>query len=298
MSVPGIDLESQEPPEPREIAATDPTPPVTEPEDDDELVQTIEHQGVKLVPIGEMLRFRKESKQLKKQLADLQPQVERMAQVEQQIAEIRPYAEFIKQNPEILEHAANGTKPSRTAEQPVEDIEARDTAEDLGLYTADNKLDIARARRILDRATSNAEKKLQKEIEPLRRQTVEGQAAAMKQRLYSLKAQDGVTPIATRESLDEMSKVLPADLLAQPNVAFFVALAAAGFDKFNGRAPKAAQRAEEPEYDEPLHTEAPGRRGSGLNPELQKLGQRMGVTEAQLKDINQKYVPGKALALE
>lgn len=315
MSVPGIDLENQEP-EPRELAATDPNPAATEPEDDDEpeaagrletfgapdgsrVPVVIGPRGERLIPAGLVSDWRKAAKTASKQLAELQPQVQRMAQVEQQIAEIRPYAEYIKQHPELIEQAASGTAPSRTTPQPEDDIEARDTAEDLGLYTADNKLDIARARRILDRATANAEKKLEKQLEPMRRQNAEGQAAQMRERLYGLKAKDGVTPIATRESLDEMAKVLPPDLLAQPNVAFFVALAAAGFDKFNGRTPQAAARAAEDEgYNDPLHTEAPGRRGTSLPPELSRMGKRFGVSEAQLKEVTQKFDPRQALELE
>jgi hypothetical protein len=218
-----------------------------------------------------------------------------MGQVEQQIAEIQPYVQAIRDNPELIDQINRGTRPSRSTPQPEDDQEARDTAEDLGLYTADNRLDIARARRILDRAVSNAEKKLEGRLRRTEQTTVQAQADVMRQRLYTLKDKDGVTPMASRESMDEMLKVLPAELVAQPNVAFFVALAAAGFDKYNGRRP---QVVEPEDFGDPLHTEPTGRRSVGIHPELQQIGRGLGLTDADLKSAAARPASRRGIPLE
>src|SRR3990167_925963 len=163
MSVPGTNLETDDPPV--AVQVDDPTqhPPLSghepEPEpDDDGVVEAVSVGGQKMVPLAELIKTRKEAKAAKAKLAELEPQVAQIPGIQQQIDTLRPYADAIRQNPNLIKLAQQATRPSgQDTVQPDDDQEARDTAEDLGLYHPQTgELDVARARRGPGRADREA----------------------------------------------------------------------------------------------------------------------------------------------
>lgn len=231
--------------------------------------------------LAELIGYRKSAREAKRELATIKPQLAQMEQVKQQVEAIRPYAEMIRDNPALIEQANRGTKPSAThTEQPVHDEEARDLAQEMGWYNTEGQLDVARGQRWLKRLDDRATRRAQAELEPLRRQTANTAAVAMRQRVESVRDSNGM-PIATKEGMDEAFQLLDGapELVADPRVAMVAAILARGFDSFKGRTPKA--RATQT-YDEPLYTESTGRRGAVINEDLQRMMDKTGLTA---KDI-------------
>lgn len=294
MSVQGTNLEDlPNEPEPQELPVqeedtTGQQQAAAEDDDEDGIVEAVRVGEQKMVPLSELIALRKERKTLREQLAQAAPAIQRAQQVDRQLQEISPYVEAIRQNPGLIDAVKAGTHATPAhAAQPQDDTDAKDTAEDFGFYTTDGQLDIARARRVLDRATAAAEKKLQGQIAPLRQQTADTAAREMRQRVATMRDKAG-QPVASEESLNEMFGLLPSELVANPQVAFVVALAAAGMDKYAGRTPRVAQApAAAPTYREPIYTESTGRRApAGPSEELLQMGAKVGLAA---KDLTTTY---------
>lgn len=300
MSVQGTNIEDL-PPDPDPVdqpVAPEQAQAATEPEED--IVHTVKGaDGSDVVPLATMLRER--DRAAKKAEAKIRAEMEaKYGHIAQQVEAIKPYAEFIRQHPEIIEQAQQGTRPSRVeTEQPVNDQEALELAKDEGWYTDAGQFDVARAQRALQRIQKLAQREAAKVTAPIRQQTVEGQASVMRQHIQGMRDKTGA-PIATKESFDWIFNLLPAELVANKEVAFVAAMAAAGMDKFSGRIPKAIQQQIDAleTYGEPIRTEAPGRRGApAVSRELLDMGQRVGLSE---KELAQQYpvTRGGGIALE
>lgn len=282
MSLQGTDLESEDPVPVQHV--DDPTPPVEPPPDDEDgVVETVSVAGQKMVPLPELIKYRKEAREFKKQLDAVQPQLQQAQQVFQQLEQARPYIDAIRQHPELIEAAQKGTHASTaTTAQPANDPEARELAEDMGWYDANGQLDVARGQRWLTKLDARQKRLAEAEVAPLRRQTVEQAANGMKARLYAMQDHQGA-PVASKESLDEILSWLPAELIADGKVAFVAAMAAAGMDKYAGRTPTRPFTPQQPQYGAPIRTEAPGRRTTqASDPELMRLASRVGLTEKDL----------------
>lgn len=278
MSMQGLDLEAGGEPEPIQqepIAA-----PAAQEDDDDGLIETVKVGEQKMVPVGELINYRKQAREAKRANELIQQQ---MQTLQTQLQEVRPYVDKLRE-PGVLDRLTKGTHATpASTEQPADDQEAKDTAEDMGFYTTDGQLDVARARRVLDRIESRNARRTQNDLAPLRQQTAVQAAQVMRQRVDTMRTKEGA-PLASRESLDEVFGMVPPELQADPKTAFVMALAAAGMDLFTGRkgvvtAPPAGR-----EYSEPIYTEAPGgrRAGAGISAELAALGKRVGLSDKEL----------------
>jgi hypothetical protein len=279
MSIEGMDLEQQLPPAERQQDDTN-QPPAHE-DDDDGLIETVKVGEQKMVPVGDLIKYRKDARDAKRQLAEINQRLSRAEAVEAQLNEAAPILNAIKANPKLLDAVTKGTRATAEhVDQPQDDQDAKDTAEDMGFYTTDGQLDVARGRRVLDRATARAERKMEERLGPIRQQTAETSANAMRNRVDGMRTKDGA-PLATKESLDQIFGMVPAELRADPRTAFVMTLAAAGMDLYSGRKPAAPQQTRE--YNEPIYTEPAGRRGgTGVSAELAALGKRVGLTEKDL----------------
>lgn len=243
----GLNIETPDP-KPADI---DPHAPTSAAEDDDPIVAEKNAKGEDVTSVANVIHWRKEAKAAKREAAETKAQLQ---QVSSRLDALNPLLERIQQDPTILTRAAGHPDP-----KPVErDIEAEQTAEDLGLIAQDGSLDVGRARRILDRLDQRAGRTVDTRIAPLAQTTAQQASDLHRARALNMRTPDGA-PFATQESINEAWAVLPAELTANPNVsAVVMPLVAAGIDRAKGRVPKAPERHE---YGDPIFTEPGGRRG-------------------------------------
>jgi hypothetical protein len=260
----------------------DPNAPPAEEHDDDGLIETVKVGEQRMVPVSELIRVRKESKTFRKELETLRPQIERANAVSAQLEQLQPVLETIQRmTPQQREALATGKLPSPAGTpQPSDDVEARELAEDLGLIAQDGSLDIARARKRLDKDNTRFQRMLQEAVAPVRQSAAHQQAAALKAQAFDIKDATGM-PMATRESINEAYSMLPPELAAQPNVAMVAIGTAMLIDRMRGRTVKAP----EPDYGAPLYSEpVAGRRGQGLSAEDKAIAGKVGLSEKDLTD--------------
>lgn len=132
--------------------------------------------GEQLVPLSALRAVRG-------QLKELRPQAQRVADLEREIAESRPYVEFLRNNPQVL-HPAPAPAPSPLPS--AEDTHADTYARRFDLYTAEGKPDLVRAKAILDDTRSLARQEAEKVLQPVQERTDMAQAAANLQWLTGL----------------------------------------------------------------------------------------------------------------
>jgi hypothetical protein len=275
MNIPGTNVEN--PPAGQEL---DPNAPQPEGQDDDaDLIETATVGGQRMVPVAELIRVRKESKAAKRELDSLRPQIERANQVSAQLEQLQPVLEqFQRMTPQQREALASGRleSPSGTPHN-AEDVEARELASDYGLISQDGSLDIARARKILDRNAEKVAQEVQRHVAPLRQSSAQQQAAVIRQQAMGITDKNGEV-LATPESIQEAYAMLPAELAAQPNVAAVALGTAMLIDRMKGRVVKPAQQ-----YSAPMYSEPSGRRsGSSITAEDRAIAAKVGLTDKDL----------------
>lgn len=295
----GMDLEAPEQQAPVRDGDPNVAPQGGQEQDDENegLIETVRVGEQRMVPVSELVAQRRANRENKQKIAELSQQVQRAAAIEQQLEQLRPTLDIIRANPRILEAVKAGTHATPGhVDQPDDDQEAKDLAEDNGYYTTTGELDVARARRVLDRIEARVAKRMEAQIAPLRAQTHSQAAQAMRQKVSTLRTKDGA-PMASTESINEIFGMVPEELQGDPRTAFVMTLAAAGMDLYSGRKPQAPVR--QPEYGEPIYTEpAGGRRGPApVSAELAALGKRVGLNEKQISEAAQKFT-GRSIELE
>lgn len=276
MSIPGVSMEDPQP-----VQDGDPAVTPDGHDDADGLVETVKVGEQQMAPVSEVIKYRKQAKSLQKQLDTLQPQLEQARQIGQRLQEVQPLLEQVQRmTPQQRQAFAAGQVPSPAGTpHNTEDVEARDLAEDLGLIAQDGSLDIARARKRLDKDNARFERMLEERVAPMRQTTAQQAAQSLRTQARTVVDANGI-PLATPESIDEAYAMLPPELASQPNVAM-VALGVAGLiDRFRGRQPKApAQTYGDPIFSEP----AAGRRaGPSITADDKALAAKVGVTDKDL----------------
>jgi hypothetical protein len=230
--------------------------------DADTSALAVDMGGNKMVPLSALMAAKKEANGLRSKVKELEPIAARATDVDARLSNAQPIIDAIVSNPKLRAEAlriAQGTRVSddRTT-QPDEsdDPDAAAYAEDAGFYLSDGQTpDVARARRVLTRLDARHGKQTDDRIRPLAGVTL-NQQAQVNLRNAAAQTDDNGVPYATQQSLDEVAKQLPAQLLADPNVVNLLLHTAIGMDRMKGRTPKAV--------DEPLYM-APaggGRRSS------------------------------------
>lgn len=283
------ELVSQEPIDPplQEEIQTVVAAPVEEPD----LPDAVEIKpGEKYVPVGALKAVRDENKTLK-------AKAERADALESELNAARPFAEFLRNNPHLMQPIA----PAPVAPTSTEpDPELVDLAKALDLYDAAGQPDVARAERVARFSDKRAEKIADQRMAPVQEQSNETRAAANLQHLIAnVKDGDGkaveeqYVVAAVKSITGQVDKGTALKILADPNVVRVIGLTALGLQ---ATAKKTQPRgAEHP----PLVVESAG--GSSeiqLNDFSKKLAKATGRTEKQYADSAKKYVPGRANALE
>jgi hypothetical protein len=278
------------------------TPPPTDEHDDGDdaaaliaEVQTNE-KGDKFVSLGTHIGMRKEAKQAKRELAAKDARIAELEGIAKRLDEVLPIAEAVQKDPELgklIKQTLDGTRQSRPAtEQIADDPEALEMAQDLNLVTKDKDgndvWDVARAARVLNRATSRAEKKIQPLVDGAREAAFTMRGEQNLTAMFDLTTKSG-EPLATEQSIREILKEsgTPMHMLANPAVAKSVAMFAAGRDREEGRTPKAPI--------EPLYLERPGqRRGESRITEMdRRMGERLGLKDADYAAVGKPNSKGE-----
>lgn len=284
-------LESETPA--AEPVAAEPAQPAPVAQDDD-IPEAVEvRPGERMVPVGVIKALREELK--------ARPKAEDLATLKQQLDEARPYAEFLRNNPHLLQpqQPAQPQQPTQTA--PQEDQALVELARTLELYDAQTgKPDVGRAAKIRDLTRSEAQQIAQQTIAPVQERTHEQQAANnLQQIVYTAKTADGA-PLkqeylmqAVRSITGALPKGEAMRVLADPTVAEVIKLTALGLQSINDKSAPQAPAAP------PLHIESPGGGNEVvLSDGSRRLARMTGRSEADWQKSASRYVPGRANSLE
>lgn len=289
MTIPGTSMEGQDDPDPIDIdpaqAAVADAAAQEHEDDDDTLIETVTVGQQKMVPVSEMIKYRKESKATKRELAELRTRAERAEQVGQQLQDAMPAIEALRNlTPQQRELLASGRLPSpEGTRQPAEDTEAAQWADMQGFIAADGSLDVKRARQNLDWLDERHQRRTEAELAPMRQNTAQREAGVLRERAKAVAHPKTGSPLASPESIDEAYRMLPAELASQPNVAMIAIGTAMVIDAFRGRSPRIAATAD-PGYAAPIYSEAGGRRGApAISAEERASLTKLGLSEKELQ---------------
>lgn len=254
------------------MAENDPTPNDPDPNAPDADAElepgeiVTDDKGNKSVSLTTMLRYKDKAKELGKRVKELEPIAAGATELGNRLTAAQPMIDALVNSPKLRAEAlriSQGTRTTaETAEQP-DDADLVAFAEDNGWYLADGTTpDAARAGRVLARLDARHGKQTDERIRPLAGITLNQKAQANMQEALSATDDDG-TPLATRESIAEVAKQLPPQLLADPAVVDLVLNSAIGLDKRKRRTPKPT--------DEPLYLERQGGGGNRREAPLSKM---------------------------
>lgn len=254
--------------------------------------------GTKYVPLSAVTTARREAKELKAERDTLKAQAERAAQLEAELAQARPYAEFFKVNPHLLQQPA---QPMRQPE-PQHDAEAEEYARNLDLYAKDGTPDIAKARKILDVnariARESAQTVAAQTTEPVARMVESQKVLGVVRSLQMEKDADGNT--ISEAAVNALAQDL-VSTLGQAGARQFMAqdgsynlLKNMAFGK-QATLPKRAKVA--PPAGDPLVTERAGGKAEDIVVSTQHLG-KLGLSEERYKDSAKRFKPGQFNSLE
>lgn len=243
-----------------------------------------------------LIAAKRELRTANRRVKELEPIAQRATEIGTQLDSAMPIINAVTQNPRLLAEALRISKGTRTStemtDQP-DDADLTAFAEDSGWYLADGTTpDAARAQRVLTRLDARHGKQTDDRIRPLASVTLGGRAEANV--IAALKAvdEDGV-PYATKESIDEVARELPRELLADPRVANMILTQAIGIDRLKRRTPKA--------QDEPIYLDRQsggGRpREAALSPFERKHIESSGLSEKEYRASVAKMGTGRAIEL-
>lgn len=265
----------------------DPAPEL-EPDDAAELaalvVETDDGKGgkVKSVPLAKFLDTKKAAKEATKRVKELEPIAAETQALRERLEAAAPFISAITDDPTLRAEAIRRVKGGGTP-APQTDTEAKDYAEDWGIYLSDGITpDVVKARRMLDRENSRVQKLTERMMGPLANLTLGEKASTNVREAKAMLGNDGA-PLATAESIDEVANQIPAHLLADPRVVELVVNNAIGVDRRKGRTPKP--------IDEPLHLDAPGghrRSEPTVDPDMKARLERLGLTEKEYLETGSK----------
>jgi len=260
-------------PQPETPPAETPTPESGE-ESEEEGATTPPQPGEPEKPKRRMIDDLRAERQTRKQLeAELM-----QARVQQQ--QMQPLLERVMTDPSIMTLLTQ----QRGGQQV--DPELAELAQSLGLYTAQGQPDLQAASRVLGFVDRRAQAHAQQIVGPVQQQSIHQAAQSVHQQAMSAGVNAGIKP----ETLDQVLRLLPPELLVQPNVAALAVAVAAGVERMQGG----------PGYRPPLMTEGIGGRPrtAALPTALQNVLKARGMNEKDIQTSAGKFQPGGFNPLE
>ena len=269
-----IEEDVQQPEQPAEVQTVE-----AQPVADEESPDAIEIKpGEKYVPLSAVIALRKDNKDLKAQASKVPQLEQRLSQIEPLV----PFAEFVRNNPHLLNQPQAQAPPAPV--DPSTDPQLVTYAKRFDLYTVDGKPDVERAKAIIEDHKRIADEAVAARMAPLEHQTNEQRAIANLNSVLATKDGEGnalrqefITQAVTSmaQGVDQRELIR---MLADPKVAQVVALTALGLQAAAPR--QKTTPVQTP--GEPLHVETAG----GKPPEytITAAGKRM----AQIAKIPEK----------
>jgi hypothetical protein len=276
-----MNLDDPTPAPPAEPVTPPPADPVA-PADPDE-AQAIEVQGGKMVPLAALKAAREEAKQGKEAIG-------RVQQLEQELAQARPYQQFVQANPGVLAPPA----PAAPA-NPDADPELVELARSLDYIKVDGSPD-------LDRAAKH-QKIIQKQAERIAQQMVAPANAAVAQQMsnsnWAVIVQQKMPngqPVDAK-ILGEFWQHMPIDKTADPRVAAMIRDLAYTEQQRRNPLPNTPPPPPAP----PLHTENLGRSpapATRMTPTERGVAAQRGMTDEKYTKLTSDFTPGRMNPLE
>jgi len=287
-----MDLEG-EAPEPvaaapvSEAAPVEAAPEAPPAEADD--LETVELNGQRVVPVSVLKALREERNSLKDRAA-------KADQLEAQVRELAPYAEFIRNNQGLLQARQPEPSPQAPA-APESDPDAVEAARLMDFYKPDGSLDAEKGAKWLSLQDRRASKLADQRVAPILQRTYQDQAELNYQRALALKDPN------TGESLDrrvfqELWNTMSAEEQANPHVAAVVAAAAFGMDRMTA---KPRQKVVAPPPNAPIVSEASGgvpQNRPSMSRFEESVAKERGIAPSKWQEHTKGYQTGRPSALE
>lgn len=244
--------------------------------------ETVDVAGQKYVPVGALINERKQRQALTEKAA-------RADQLDAEMSAARPYVEFLKANPGLLQRQQQAQAAPQTEQV---DPQLEQLAKTLDLYTPEGKPDLARATTLRQLVKAEAQEIARQTIAPMQKETYETKAARNFQAAVAMKDANGRSP--SPQALASLFKEVGAESAADPRIAGILALTALGLDYSQSKsAPPAPITA-------PLVTESQG--NSPRRPSLSTLeasiARDRGITEQAWADNTKDFQRGRPQQLE
>ena len=231
-------LETPPPPEPVPAPVE---PPAPEPPADPDEAAAIDVQGGKHVPLAALKAVREENKVLREKAG-------RVDQLTQRVAELTPYEQFLKANPQLTQREA----PVPAPVNPANDPELVRIAKLQDYYKQDGTLNLDRASEYRETLQGMARNIAQQMVQPIQARSENERATANYRQTLAVKSPDGRSP--NKATVDYLYSNLPTNLTSDPGVAQLITAAAFGLDTLGGQMPPAPTPPGRP----PVHTEGAG----------------------------------------
>lgn len=283
-----INIEDDSPAPPAPPAAAPPaveTPP-TQPEDAHPAeVEAVEVGGQKYVPVAAVVQERKQRQALQERAA-------RADTLEQEIAAARPYVEFLRANPQLMQSKAPEPPPAPAA-SPQADDDVLEYARALSLYKPDGTPDLDQAGKLLSIAEKRAEKKAQAAVQPILQQSAKQQSEANFQRALALKDGAGRTP--NEQHLRALWNTMAPEYTADPQVAAMLTMTAFGAGQLM------AKPAVAPPAAPPVFTESVGAVPKARAPMTEfesRVARERGIKPADWQEHTKNHQPGRPTVIE
>lgn len=291
--VAGVNLEEDGPAEypetPAPVAEAAPEAPPEEAKPAE--VEAVEVAGQKYVPLAGIVSERKQRQAAEKTAGELQA---RLQQLEQQYGQIAPYAEILKNNPQLL----SPRQPEPVAVEPTDDPDLVELAQTLDLYDpTTGKPDVKKAEKIRNIQRREAEKVAQSQVQPFQQREIEGQVSRNYAMAVNAKTPDG-EPL-NRAVFDDLWRQAAAEpggmkTLSDPRSVMALVLMASGAARWNAQ----------PKVQAPppaLETEASGgnpRTRPSLSAMEERIAAEKGVAPSKWAERVRTFQKGGSNALE
>lgn len=264
------------------------TPPAT-PESDDIDLNAVDFKDEGRIKglIGELSRKRAENRTLK-------AQAERATQLEAEAAANRPYVDFVRNNPQLLQpRQPEPEKPTA----PDADPDAVEAARLMDFYKADGSPDVERGGRWLALQDRRSGRVAQQAVQPWAQQTERERANANYVQLRTFATANNIRQEIV-DGIWQMAEREPNGLrtLSNPDSVRALALLAMGANTL------ATPKQPAPPAKEPLITESAGGRATTPAQRLSGLEERTlqqrGLTPAKYEELTKGFKPGQSNVLE
>ena len=255
---------------------------------------TVEIPTGKVVPLAALQSERDARKAATAESAGMR---ERLTAAEAKAAQLDQIAGEWAQVQPLINSVRNGTYRPPTAPEPpqqtLSDADAIDYAKDLDLYKPDGTPDVERAQRLAARQERLSSAAAAKAMAPLHANEAQRASADMRQHVAHLKDATGFTVPA--EFLDQVWKVVPPELSAQPNVAGVLHRVALAEAILAGKHP-ALKAGSQPLPVVPTAALGGGRQGEA--PADSRFATAAGISQKEFLKTASAYKPGHSNVVE